>query len=288
MGRYIYENDTAIDTETGEILPLIDTKVIVGSKIISPALQESRRNFAVKRQRKQNKKLANEDLGDFYMILHENKIIELSPETAGRLIYLCTYLNYSNEFMLNKNTRMMKKDLQKILDVSRQTVDNFWRDIKDVYVSESESGLILVCDDIIRGRMDKGNTYFQKLYITTIRNIYQATSKRNRKYLGYIYKLLPYINLEYNLVCKNPFEMDLDKIDTMSVGEICDVIGFEKSNFHRMVKILDKIELDINGRKELFVSYVKNTRGTRFFVNPHILYAGSYYRKVEILGAFCR
>ena len=72
--------------------------------------------------------------------------------------------------MIRKNCHMKKSNLQEVLHVSRATANRFWNEIKDVYIKESDKGLMLICDDIIRGKINDKQKLFQKFYIRYIRD----------------------------------------------------------------------------------------------------------------------
>ena len=103
--------------------------------------------------------------------------------------------------------------------------------------------------------------------------------------------MLPYINIEFNLLCYNPLETELEKVQLMSLADFCAEIDYNVSNLNRLMQIYRKLRFEVNGIQERFCSFsydgIDRTQST-IAVNPHVLYNGSDYRKVEVLGAFCR
>lgn len=150
--------------------------------------------------------------------------------------------------------------------------------------------------NIFRGKIPKQDkpevTHYQKAYINAVRKLYNATSIRKHKQLGYVFKLLPHINLEYNIFCKDPFIKEIDDIMPLSVVDLCCLIGYNVNQSARLLKELQALTFEHNHRQEFLVSYVDNGNNTPqskiIFVNPHIMYNGSNFQKVEVLGAFCR
>lgn len=200
------ESLVIVDKVSGEIVG----EMPVGSKVITPKQMEARRQYSSRQNNYETRKCKNSELGYFYFIYHEHELGNISAETVGRLIYLLTYVDYNNNFMIRKNCHMKKSDLQEVLHVSRATANRFWNEIKDVYIKESDKGLMLICDDIIRGKINDKQKLFQKFYIRYIRDLYSATKSTNHRYLGYIYQIMPYINFEYNVLCKNPLETNIE------------------------------------------------------------------------------
>ena len=57
------------------------------------------------------------------------------------------------------------------------------------------------------------------------------------------------------------------------------------------MKLYRQITFEINNQREYFLTFVMNEADAehiRIFVNPRIIYSGSDYKKVEVLGAFTK
>lgn len=300
MYTYFEENEHsyAVCDKTGELLDTINITVPIGSRIFTPEQQEACKKRKEIETQQSIRRAMMDELGYFYFVLCENQFEGLAPETVTRLILLCTYLNYNHCLMLTQRTPMKIKDLQNILGVSKSTVSRFWNEVNPRFLIEDEEtkNIKLNTDTIFRGKIaknQKGNSY-QKFYVDAIRKLYKNTAKNNQKYLGYIFKLLPFINLEFNIICFNPDETELDKVVPMTLKEFCNCIDYNVTNVSRLLSIYRnlKFEVTLHNRTyhERFCTFVNdgiNRLNSRIFINPRILYAGSDYTKVEILGAFC-
>lgn len=282
--------DYFIDTRTGEIINGINVTIPIGSKVNTPAQIEAYKEYNNKTKKEYRNKTLKE-LGYFYFLAIDNQLNRLSPETAARLVYLCTYLNFDNCFMLSPKSRMQKSDLQRILNVSTGTLFKFWQEVSKLYIIQDNDGLKLANDDIIRGKINSEKNAYQKFYIEAIRILYRATTVSKHKYLGNIYQILPLINREYNILCWNQQETILDDVERIDIKELCELLKYDVHNYKKLLNNYRQITFNINGKEEYFLSYVKNDddlKETGLFVNPHILYCGSDYKKVEVLGAFCK
>ena len=103
--------------------------------------------------------------------------------------------------------------------------------------------------------------------------------------------MLPFINIEYNMLCKNPLEENLDDVEVLTVKEFCEIIGYDYSQISRLANIYKQITFDVKGRQERFCSFVTDgldLANGQIFVNPRILYSGTDYVKVQVLGKFCQ
>lgn len=280
---------------------MITIMVPYGTRWQTPEQQDKAKKRAEylkqKEQKEYYKKLVGKELGHFYWILADDVFSDLQPQTITKLIMLCTYLHYDDVFRKSAKTTIKKSDLQQVLNISRKAAYDFWREVKDKYITERDGDLYISDKaNIFRGRLPKAQeqevTHYQKAYVISIRKLYRATGIRKHKQLGYVFKLLPYINLEYNIFCKNPFIKEIDDIMPLSVVDLCNLIGYNVSQSSRLLKELQALTFEINHRQEFLISYVDNGGNTpqskMVFINPRILYNGSDFQKVEVLGAFCK
>lgn len=298
MYEYLDESKSnlAVNTTTGEVTEAVTVIIPIGSTIYTPeqkrAYKERKAKEAEKERRNYYRRKYPGELGYFYFVMNEHRFGNISAESAVRLLYLCTYLNFENEFMISQRQKMKKSDLKSILGLSTGTTFNFWKEVNGTYIIDlGDDGLKLNCSEIVRGAISDSDSLYKKIYIDAIRNIYKATPTSKHKHLGYVFKLLPFINTEYNIICDNPEEKELKKIKPLSVADICDIIDYDKTNLARFMKIYRQITFDYKGQQEYFLTFVTNkgdADSTRAFVNPHILYSGSDFKKVEVLGAFVK
>lgn len=294
-GYTFYEengNDYAVNNSTGEILDAVKTILPVGSIVYTPEQREAyKRRKEIERLKAQRIE-QDSDLGYFYFLRKDHEMGKISADTLGRLIYLLTYLDYDGSLMLSQREPMKKSDLGNVMGLSRSTVWRFWQEINGRYIVETDGVLKLSNNDVIRGKLCTDGHVYQKFYINAIRKLYYRIKQPSRhKYLGYVYMTLPYINLEFNIICHNPDETNLNEVKPMSIGEFCNTIGYDAGNFDRLRKIYSQITFDVNEEEQYFLSFVMNNydaNSIRMFVNPRILYSGSDYKRVEILGAFCK
>lgn len=293
MNKEIIEIDGyrhTLDLNTGEVKELHNIEVEDGSiiKIITPEQQEIIKS---KEQQKIYRADLYNELGDFYFLMNENKLGNLSPANTARLIYLCTYLNYDNEFMLNHKQKIKKSDIQNLLKISKRAFYNFWNEINPTYIIDDGNRLRLSTREINKGKTTSKKTSYRKLWIKQVRELYKATPISKHKHLGYVFQLLPFINIEYNIVCQNPRERILDKIQPLTIKDFCWIIEYNPNQSTRLIETYKNIAFDFKGKKEYFVSFVINTSSldeAKIFINPHIMYSGNNYKNVEVLGVFAK
>lgn len=285
------------DNETGEVqeLPL-------GTRFITP---EQRQNAleACKARRERESKQALIDahranqrrtLGTFCFLNVNDAFTDVSPPTVAKIVMLASYADFRRQLMLTAKTPMKRADISKVLGLSRSGAYKFWNDVNGRFFTENENHFVyLNTPNIFRGKIPKDlyNKHLQKVYIKTVRELYRQTSTHKHKQLGYIFQLLQYVNLEFNILCVDPFQDRLEDIEPLTVQQLCWLIGYNTTQAKRLTNDLKSLKYCYHGRSEYLLAYVDNGEAAhdskRIFVNPHIVYNGSDYRRVEILGSFC-
>lgn len=293
-------NPYKINPSTGEVRLGAERPIFEGDKIVTPEQQEANKKYIDSLKRAAGRRTASRDLGKYFFISGGQRFSDLKPQTAARLIYLQTFCDFAedkgNRLKLNTKQDMCRSDLQKVLGLSYDATNAFWKEVNPNYLTEDDSGLIFSNPDVfIRGKIKPGNSYY-RAYCTGVRKLYRDTPKSKHKHLGYIFSILPFVNTEFNVLCYNPDEKDIDGIEFMTLADFCDLIGFDRSNLHRLLAIYRELRFtatDRNGGKhtERFVSIVYDgidRAEARIYVNPRILYSGSDYKQVQVLGSFCK
>lgn len=289
----------AINNRTGEVHETTRPILPVGTRFILPEELEAIRERKKRQAGSQERRDTSRKLGDFYFVKGEQEFPDLSPQTLARLVYLETYIGYAdktdkkrNKLMKTQKTQMRREDLPEVLGLSDTAVYEFVREVSPAYIMEDDAGFLYSNAEIfVRGALKRREyTSYQKFYRDGIQKIYRSVEKSQHRYLGYMFQMLPYINVEFNILCHNPDETDLDKIHPLTIGEFCNEIGFDVSHLNRLKNTYSKLRFDVDGKQVRFCAFVTDggeRKDMRIFINPRVLYAGTNYDKVEILGAFC-
>lgn len=276
----------------------IDVDIVLapaGSGIKTPADVEAEKALKEQRHRFLEQKEQLKQLGQFCFLAIENGFSAISAATAARLVYLSTFLRYGTDSLyLTKRTQMKKTDLPEVMGMSATTAFRFFKEVSPEYLQVDDNGNLSLSGQIFkRGKLDKGNESraYQKVYIDMVRKLYKGTPLSNHKELGYIFAMLPFINIEYNVLCKNPYETDISNIEMVTVREFCEAIGHSYSTVSRLLETYSKICFFIDGGVEQFCKFVSDSNdidNAWIFVNPRVVYSGTSPERVKILGAFCK
>ena len=291
-----------VDVETGELLP-----IQAGSKIISPErvaqmaeyAQRSNQTFEEKSEEHKETLLYR---GNFFTVLcrqTETLWDNLSEPTIGKVIFLSTFIDKNNCLCFDggwnnnatrKATPMTKADVKKLLGVGDKTFYQFWNECveKDVVI-EADDGIFLsrkmvrFCDS---SNINKSRVRMIKVFKHAIRYMYENTDERSKKSLTNLYRLIPFINLKYNVLCENPFEMESENIRPLTAADICEKLGLDRKFHERVVKALKKLSfVDKQGDLRSVITYrwdMKN-KEERYWIRINPQFYSGYISEAEMV-----
>lgn len=135
-------------------------------------------------------------------------------------------------------------------------------------------------DYFSKGKIHVKDKKYTRIYINTTRMLYEGCNPKKHKSLSYVFQLIPFMNTEFNIICENPNEKDLNKIKKLNMKNICELLKLstDKKNMSRIKK--DILNISINYRdKELYLFRsvkIEGAFGSRdyFVINPNIAWGG--------------
>lgn len=229
----------------------------------------------------------------------KNTFPDLKASYVTRLMFLATYIGYDGRIVDCKNCSLSKLQIKSLLNVSDGEFKRFYKSMKDNKILIEETDGIKINQDLFkRGNLNKqelailtqDEKYITRIYIKAVRSLYNKATITSHKTLGYIFQIMPYVNRQYNICCKNPLETDLSKIEKMTLGEFCDVIGYDKNQVSRLCNVLFEPQFEINGEVKTAMRYVVDKgfdkKSYSMFINPNVYYAGDRWNEVKVLGQF--
>ena len=252
-------------------------------------------------------KSMNAELGGFINMCYvSNKLLfnELNIDRANisRLIYLATYIDYNNrqENVLIKYTKhrtietMTKNDIKDILKLSDRAFANFMKDMKNNnLIYEVFNKIYISREYFSKGKCNFKSGEYTRIYIYPTRSLYMSCTSRQHKQLSYIYQLIPFMNKELNIICKNPNETDISKLEKLTLKDICELLGLstEQSVMRRLRDDLLKFYIKINGKKYFFLSYARVLNGyglkDYFIINPNVCWSGNNMDNLKDTLSLC-
>lgn len=175
---------------------------------------------------------------------------EVNPQNLARLTMLGIHIQYG-ECQKHRDNLLMyggaksqhpmtKKDMQDLLQLGRQTYYTFLSDMNRAGVLfENDDGTFTLRDNLfIKGRLSKKEKNVcpvAKLSIKAYKSLYQFNPKMEKE-IGTILRLAPFINRHRHILCWNPYEPEIDKIDVINYTDICRILGANTDNVTRYKK----------------------------------------------------
>ena len=267
-----------------------DYKIIKNNKQLTP------QQIYFLNQSNEFKKHCDSLGGYIHMIYCKNEIlfnnVDIDKANISRIIYLATYIDYSNrkEGLLcirsqhNKLEPMDKKTMQSVLKLGDTAFKKFLKDMRDnslIYEVEKKyyinptyfnKGIV---DEEVKKNDDKS---YCRLFIEPIRSLYEGCKPTKHKVLASIYQLIPYIHLRTNALCLNPNKIT-EEPEKMDSKILCELLGMstDRSQMNKFIKDLYSFTVDIKGKTYKLFSYVKIVSDNIDFyvVNPYVLYMGN-------------
>lgn len=236
---------------------------------------------------------------DFYLIACDSGSQELlfnniSEPTVNKLMYLATFMADNNCLCEADERPLTKSGIMETLAVNRHTFALFWKECieNNLILFDKEKRYYLPRDVFHNNDLSHVESTILKVSKNAIRYVYENTDERSKRCLSHLYKLMPFLNIHYNVLCVNPFETNEDEMQPLSLSHICDLFGANKSKKHRFLNYLSKMSfIDEMGNKRSVISYTWDMLENRdrywIRINPQF-YAG--YAKdsdwIEMLNEF--
>lgn len=213
-----------------------------------------------------------EVMGNFIFFMYNN--LEKLEEVFGdadlvKYIYIATYVKHDGYLMYDNNIYIDKKGLQKILLNTKSVFLKFFNNAINSKLLIEVDGKFKIDTNIFCKSSIKnvGKSKHIKLYINAIRKLYYQYNKNVRK-LSYIFKLMPYVNKNYNVLCRNILETNKAEINRLTVGDIMEILQYDKTHISRFKKDFYGIKFDDN----VLSKTVQDKAEHLIYINPLITY----------------
>lgn len=171
---------------------------------------------------------------------------------------------------------MTSQDIKDMLKISYNHVKKF----KD---NLTQQGIITIINNkayvsnnaFYIGTLQNTTTDFIRIFIDSNRKLYSDSTPTQHKQLSYIYRMIPYLNRQTNILSRNQYEQDIERIEYMTFKEFCDSVGYDSSHSARLKTALSQFR--IHG--ELAVGFFDDllelkTKGKYVVVNPRLFFGG--------------
>lgn len=276
-----------LNSETGEVLPITLEE---GLKIrhrdnLKDGQANKKDGFAKKLQQDEFQRYVDNMLGNFNFCFYLRlKELNLKPQMLFRFVYLCTYINYDGILMKNKKTKLVRKDFDVALKLSKKETIRTLNTLKQEGLLIDNGGVYMIDNTICkRGKLDKKEMgeEFARIFDNGIRELYEKASPKEHKFLSVLINLLPHINKEYNLVCHNIEETNLKSIKLYNFTQLAEKMGYKNDRTFKR----ELLKIKVGGQYAIALVMVGGVIGV--YINPQLYYKGSDINQLKsILAVF--
>lgn len=240
--------------------------------------------------------------GNFVWSIHETShclFPNISPAHLTRLMYLANWMDYDGVITDSNGAVLKPCDITGLLNLSASQFYDFTDEVKRCEILFKDSGRCKLDQkyfrrgsirDSFRNQIFDEGKRITRIYSAALKSFYLNSRPQDIVRLGYLLRAMPYANLEYNILCKNPLENRLRRIEPLSIGDFCDIVGYSRKNARRLSEDLFRLTFPLNGRQQHIAAQVDGdgwgVNKKFIFVNPLVYYGGGNHKRVEEAAGF--
>ena len=271
----LHKSKVLLDEETGEVKYLTNKEVKMIEKSIKYHFRHQVNNDGYSNL-KNFKDYINNKCGSFYFNYYNTYE---ANQYIFRFMYLCTYMNYKGFIELgnskNEKKLVSKADLKDIFKMSEREFYNTTNYLLKNNLITIENDKVKVNSEFcIKGEIDRKKEVI-RMFDNAIRDIYLSSKPREHKKLSLLIKILPLIHFDTNVVCKNPEEEVVEKIQHYNLTELAELTGY--STTQRLKRGL--MDLRVNNEAVIMIAKINNKE--MIVVNPKVYYKGNDLEKIQ-------
>ena len=221
----------------------------------------------------------NENLGYYFHLLYSNVLsLNLEPQYLIRFLKLCCYTDYKNKLVTGRTRgkKIKANELEKILNLSRnETSKTKTYLINQGLIKIDDDKTIEVNNDYVKRGQLKGNLIDMdviRVFNNGFNRLYDGAKARQHKKLVTFIKILPYLNINYNIICTNPMEKDISLIKPLSWTKLGRLIGLSEANIKRFRKEIWNLKIE---EKVVIGEFSTFSCGKSIVINPEVYYKGN-------------
>lgn len=273
---------TLIDYDTGEIIELNegDKLRIIRSKQ-TKAIEKSKQKKAI------DEEIAywNEQLGGFVFVLFKycNNILndykEINQEDIVKLFYLATYVDYEGYIIYKKNN-VDRRCLCEIVGIHVNNFDVFFNKMKklNILIQDDNKYIKMSKDFFMKGGVEndmKKHNNYTRIYVNSIRYLYENVPRRSHGRLGNYFKIIPYIHRQGSKLCHNPNSKEED-IKLMYLKDLKTIFNCSLRSLRELKRNLLSVRLKDGSGIIAFLMEHPDELKAHVLINPKVFYGGNF------------
>ena len=218
------------------------------------------------------------NMGSFYFNFY-NSTNKYEGAKVFRFVYICTFMNYKGyiEYGNSKGKCKLakKSDLMEMLKLKKSEYFYTIKYFEDNKFIEYDEELNVKINNIFcnRGKLynkDKRKGEYIRMFDNASKELYENSKPREHKNISILLKLIPYVNKETNIICKNP-NSQVEDLIPFKQKEILELLNLSDC---KTIKSLTNLKI-LNGEESAFLKisncFVKNA----FVINPRVMFGGN-------------
>jgi hypothetical protein len=232
-----------IDLTTGEILDFGDYY-----------LRSKKQDEAYKRiqyYQQDNRHFTFADMENIKVI-----ISNVSTVHCGYLLILQCYMELETGKL-----KLPKSEIPKVIGSSLSTFKRFWGEMIKHRIITVDNGEFIISPKF-HFRWKAEGRHVIKLFITTLKRLKEELSAAE---LGFLYKLLPYVHYDTNMICADPYSSP-EKIQFLNISGIALIVDMEEKKASKNLDKLRKIGVIAETIRQ------DDKRDRIFTLNPYVFY----------------
>jgi hypothetical protein len=271
-----------VDKDTGEYI-----EVYEGDKVKITRQEQQDAIAKAYSSKDQNMEVEdwNKELGGFVFVLFKycDDIVrnhpEITSEDIAKLFYLATYVDYDGYLVLDESY-MSRQDINNLLKIHVTNFDIFFNKMKklNIFIQDNNKNIKINKSYFSKGELDRDiKKYYNytRIYIKTIRYLFENVPQRKQSQLGNYFKIIPYIHRQQNVLCWNP-DSNNGELQLMHVKDLQDILGYHRNSVRGFIKDMLSTRLD-NGEAILGFFRTEYDEGKSYIiVNPKVFYGGNF------------
>lgn len=254
------------------------------------------------KEREKSKHYITTHLGNFYFLIY-GRLIELDKENniikgledyearfMVRYLRLCCEMDYDSGVLVKATSGkikmpLKKREVQAVIDVGDVELSRTLSYLKKEKLIIEEEGVFKINNLYSsKGKLNiKPNEALDlgviRVFLHGYRYVYDNMNSRQRITLYNLIKLIPLINIDYNIICHNPLETEYYKIKPLSTMEIRKIFTNDNKTSKKILD--DFVKFSIAGRGILML--IKSNGGEKYIFNPALMYGGNVKEKLETI-----
>lgn len=272
-------NYEAVINKYGEAIQGIDHVVTKKEQAAKDAYKE--------RNRKQYElaQLINTYYSTFFFYKYDELLdyIEGDTATAFRFLYLCSFADKRGYIMVNDQKYCTRqKDFVEIFDKTDSTVHGYVEELyKDNLIFNTDDGKYQVNMDFYSTKLDddifRQNSI--RAFRRAIKSLYHNSSPREHSKIGEILKIVPFVNIYNNIICKNPKCSNSDEIEPMTIQEVLSILRPDSDYGRKIFKELEMLTVN----DEFVIGIFESAGEKHCIMNPRIFYGGNDPQNLQSL-----